>query len=190
MNYLSVSGLPMIAEEEATGEVATLYEETRRALDMPFTPNLFKAVAISLPALTMLVDTYRTFFQNLTLPQTLVAMISYAIPMAKNCTYCAANGELHCRSVGIDEETLESLARDLGNVNPQRARVIIQFALKCALNPQGLATADYDQVRDQGVSDAELVEIIMIAAMSNLGDTLADSLKLEVEAPVMEALGR
>ncbi len=190
MYYLPISGLPLIEEGEATEEIAVLYEEAKRALDMPFTANLFKAVAISIPSLTMMVEIYRSFFQNLTLPQTIIAMISYCIPIAKNCTYCTANGELHCRSLGIDEETLESLAKNLDNVNPQRVRAIIQFALKCALDPQGLLAEDYDQVRNQGVSDAELVEIIVIAAMSNLGDTLADSLKIEVDAPVLEALGR
>ncbi len=190
MYQLPVSGLPLIEEDEATGEIATLFAEGKRALDASFVPNMMKAVAISIPALTMCVDIFRTFYQNLTLPQTLVAMISYCIPMAKNCTYCAVNGELHCRSIGIDEETLEKLARDVDSINPLRVRAIIQFALKCALDPQGLVADDYDQVRDQGVSDEELVEIIVIVAVANLADTLADALKIEVDAPVLEALGK
>jgi hypothetical protein len=75
-------------------------------------------------------------------------MISYCVSEAKNCTYCAANGELHCRTLGIDEETLHMLARDLGNVSPLRVRAIIEFALKCAIRPQELVAEDYDQVRD------------------------------------------
>lgn len=190
MHYLSISGLPMIEEAEATGEVATLYELTKQVLNMPFVPNLSKALAIAPNMLAASTDIFRAFFSNLTLPEALVAMISYCIPTAKNCHYCAANGELHCRSLGIDEEVLEQLARDLGNVNPQRIRAIIQFALKCALTPQALEAKDYNEVRDQGVSDEELVEIIFIASVANMTDTLADALKIEVDTPVLEALGR
>jgi uncharacterized peroxidase-related enzyme len=180
----------MIEEDEATGEVASLYEATKQALNMPFVPNMSKAVAIAPNVLAACTDIFRTFYSNLTLPQALVAMISYCIPTAKNCHYCSANGELYCRSLGIDEEVLEQLARDLGNVNPQRIRTIIQFALKCALTPQSLTAKDYDQIRDQGVGDEELVEIIFIASVANMTDTLADALKIEVDAPVLEALGR
>jgi uncharacterized peroxidase-related enzyme len=117
-------------------------------------------------------------------------MISYCIPTAKECTYCAANGELFCRTLGIDEETLKMLAQDLGNISPKRVQAIIQFALKCALDPQQLAAEDYDRVRDQGVSDEEIVEIIFIAAIANFSDTLADALKIEVDEMVSQVLGQ
>jgi len=190
MHYLQVSNLPIIEEDEADGEVAELYGETKRVLEMPYVPNIAKALAAAPNVLAMGVDVYRSFYQNLSLPHSLVAMISYCIPEAKNCKYCAANGELHCRTLGIDEETLEMLARDLGNVNPQRVRAIIQFALMCALEPQVLVAEDYDRVRDQGVTDEEILEIIFIAAIANFSDTLADALKIEVDEMVSQALGR
>ncbi len=189
MHYLQVSRLPVIEEYEATGEVAQLYDETKRILEMPYVPNIAKALAASPNVLAIGVDVYRSFYRNLSLPLSLVAMISYCIPTAKNCAYCAASGELHCRTLGIDEETLEMLARDLGNVNPERVRAIIQFALMCALEPQALVAEDYDRVRDQGVTDEEILEIITIAAIANFSDTLADALKIEVDEVVARALG-
>ena len=188
MTYLPVSGLPMIEESEATDEIAQLYEEGKRVLEMPFVPNIAKAIAISSPVLTMVIDVYRTFYQNVTLPQSLLAMISYCIPTAKNCKYCAANGELTCRTLGIDEDTLERLAKDLGNVSPKRIQAVIQFAVQCALDPQSLTAEDYDRVRAQGVSDEELVEIIFIAGIANFSDTLADALKIEVDKETAQAL--
>ena len=190
MINLPISGLPMIEESEATEEVAQLYEEGKRVLEMPFVPNIAKAIAISPSVLKMVIDVYRTFFQNVTLPQSLLAMISYCIPVAKNCKYCAANGELTCRTIGIDEDTLEMLAKDLGNVSPKRVRAVIQFALQCALDPQSLTAEDYERVRAQGVSDEELVEIIFIAAVANFSDTMADALKIEVDEEIVEALAQ
>lgn len=190
MHYLPVSGLPMIEEGEATPEVLELFEEAKRVMDVPFVPNIIKGIAAAPNVLTMTIEMFRAFYQNLTLPQSLVAMISYCIPVVKECHYCAANGELYCRTLGIDEETLDKLARDLGSISPKRVQAIIQFALDCALNPQSLTAESYDYVRDQGVSDEEILEIIAIASFANFTDTVADSLKIEVDPAIVEALGR
>ena len=190
MISLPISGLPLIEESEATVEVARLYEEGKRVFEAPYVPNVAKAVAVSPAVLKMVIDVFHTFYEHLTLPQSLLAMISYCIPVAKNCKYCTANGELNCRTVGIDAETLDLLAHDLGSVSPQRVQAVIQFAVQCALAPQSLVAEDYERVREQGVSDEELAEIIFIAAFANFSDTLADALKIEVDDETIQALAQ
>jgi len=69
-------------------------------------------------------------------------------------------------------------------------RAIVEFAVKASRNPQSLVPEDYERVRAQGVTDEELVEIILIAAMGKYLDTLADALKIEVEPMIAQALGR
>lgn len=188
MHYLQISGVPVIEESEATGELADLYERSKIVLQSPFVANMVKAFSASPNLIGGLLDAFQAFFQALTLPQSLVAMISYCVPETKNCAYCAANGELHCRTVGINEEMLHMIARDLGNVSPLRVRAILEFAIKCAVSPQDLTAEDYDHVRDFGVSDEELLEVVFIAAFANFTDTLADALKLEVDEGIVEAL--
>lgn len=185
-----ISDLPIIEEEEATGEVARIYAEIKRDLQIPVVPNYAKAVAISPATLAIYWNTVRSFYQHTTLPQSLTSMILYTIAETGNCEYCSASHELTCRTLGIDEETLSSLVEDLGNVSPQRIRAIIEFALKVAQDPQGLVSEDYERVREQGVTDEELVEIILIAAIGKYNDTLADALKIDVDPMVAEALGR
>ena len=90
--------------------------------------------------------------------------------------------------MGVDEETLSALVKNLNEVNPARVRAIIEFAVKVSQRPQELVFEDYDRVRAQGLTDAELVEIILIAAIGNLNDTIADALKVQVETSVTEAL--
>lgn len=190
MHTLPVSGFTMIEEEEAEGEVATLYEAIKESMGFPFVPNMDKAMALAPHLIKIHMAMWGAIRDHLTLPESLYSIISYCISTAKNCTYCSVNHELFCRTLGIEEETLEKLARDLGNVNPVRLRAIIEFAVKCAVDPQRLLTEDYDQVRAQGVSEEELLEIIFIAASANFADTLADGLKIQVESMVMQALGR
>jgi uncharacterized peroxidase-related enzyme len=190
MHYSTMSDLPMIEEKEAADEVARIYAEVKREIQIPFVPNAIKTLAVSPAALAIHWDFYRSFLEHTTMPQSLTAMILFTIAKTGNCEYCSASNELVCRTLGIDEETLTRLVEDLGNVSPQRIRVIIEFALKASLHPQSLVAADYERVREQGVTDEELTEIILIAAVGKYLDTLADALKIEVDSMVAEALGR
>ena len=45
MTYLATNDLPVIEEEEATGEVAAIYGEIKRELQMPFVPNIMKGLS-------------------------------------------------------------------------------------------------------------------------------------------------
>jgi len=97
---------------------------------------------------------------------------------------------LTCRTLGVDEETLRLLADDLGHVSPQRVQAVIEFALKVAEDPQSVAAEDYERVREQGVTDEELMEIMLVAALGKFNDTLADAAKIDVDDMVAESLGR
>lgn len=179
MKYLPISKLPVMEEEDAAGEIAEIFDEIRAMLNVP-SVGIADLAAASSPA-TLISGTrlFHDFFQRATLPPPLLFMIHYAISSARNCKYCSASFQHACRSVGIDEEMLQALVNNLDAVNPKRAQEIIKFAVQCALDPQGLTEADYDRVRDQGVSDEELVEIIGWAALAMYNDTISDAMKLE-----------
>jgi len=188
MGEITATGLRMVEEDEATGEVADLYEEIKREMMVPEVPNLFKALATSPAALAIEWALFKALYERSTLPQSLFAMLMYAIASQNDCQYCSASHELSCRTLGIDEETLRKLVEDLPNLTPERIRATIQFALKVARSPKALVREDYDNVRAHGVSDEELVEIIQLAAMGSSGDVLADALKIDVDAAVTEGL--
>ena len=190
MRYLSISGFPIIEPEDADPELAQLFARAQREVGLPTVPNWAQIGAASPGSLDIYLAVLQAFNRYITLPQSLVSMILYCIATARECAYCSAVQELFCRTLGVDEETLEMLAKDLDNVSPKRLRVIIQFALRCAFDAQGLTAADYERVREEGISDDELAQIIFLAALSNFNDTLADSFKIEVEPGVLEALGR
>jgi uncharacterized peroxidase-related enzyme len=162
MHSSTASDLPMVEEEEATDEVAQIYTDIKRDMQLPIVPNMMKALAVSPAALAIHWDFSRSFYQHTTLPKSLTSMILYTIAETSNCEYCSAANEMTCRTLGVDEETLSALVEDLGNVSPQRIGAIIEFALKASHDPQSLVAEDYDRVRDQGVTDEELVEIILI----------------------------
>lgn len=181
--------LSMIEEEAAPAEVAGIYAEIKQRLQAPTVPNMFKTLAVSPAALHIHWDLVSSVYRHSTLPHSLLFMILYTVAKTGNCTYCSAGNELNCRMLGIDEDTLEALVKDLGNVSPRRVRAIIEFCLKVAHHPQGMVSEDYERLRAEGISDAEMVELTYVAAAGVLSDTLADALKIEVEAEVKQALG-
>ncbi len=188
MAEIAANGLPLVEEDEATGEVAALYEEIKREMMVPEVPNLFKALAASPAALAIQWTMFKALYEHSSLPQSLSAMISYAIAEQNECQYCSASHELSCRILGIDEETLHKVVNDLPNLSPERIRATIEFSLKVARSAKSLVREDYDALRAQGVSDEELVEIIQLAAIASSGDVLADALKIAVDSAVSEAL--
>jgi uncharacterized peroxidase-related enzyme len=188
MQYSPVSDIPIVEEAEAEGEIARIYEAYKRQMQIPYVPNILRGLATSPAALAFHWGFVKHLHKSLTLPESLFYMILYAIAESKNTQYCSANNELTCRTLGIDGSTIGALVEDIDVVTPQRMREIIKFALKAALDPQGLIAEDYQRVRDSGVSDDELVEIILIAAISNYNNTLSDALKIPVDAVVLNAL--
>jgi uncharacterized peroxidase-related enzyme len=190
MTINPTTGLPIIEEDEATPEIARIYAEARREMHQPNVPNIIKSMAVSPVALKTYWAMARTFYESTTLPEALVSMVLYAVAHSNNCQYCSAGHEASCRMMGVDEEILFAIAGDLAKLSPERVRVIIEFAVMVSYDPKSVSLAQYDQLRSFGISDSEIVEIIMVAGMGRLGDTLADSLKVEVDDSVREALGR
>ena len=188
MNQLPISQIPLVEEEGASGDVAQIYNDIRRVLEIPFVPNIHKSVGTSAPVLQGTWDMFRNVFLNTSLPMPVASMILYSIAAAKKCQYCSAVHQVTCKSLGVEEDTLAALDGNLQALAPQRVQAIVTFAQKCALDPQSLEEADYDDVRNQGISDQEMVEIIALAALGNYLDTLADAMKIEIDSVFTEVL--
>ncbi len=183
-----MSQLSSIQESEASGEVASIFEEIQRELGIPFVPNIDKALAVSPKALAGKWQLFRHVFSGTSLPASLAAMILYTVAAANKCNYCGSIHKVTCRTVGVDEETLAALDSNLAGLSPRRVQAIVAFAKKCATDRHSLGDADYENLREQGISDEEIVEIVSLAALGNYLDTIADSLKLEVDEAIAQAL--
>jgi uncharacterized peroxidase-related enzyme len=151
-------------------------------------PNIFKAQATSPNVLRGTWDVFRNVFLSTSLPMPLASMILFSIAAAKNCQYCSSVHQVTCKTLGVDEDTLAALDGNLESLTPQRMQAIVKFAQRCALDPQGLEAADYDDVRNQGISDQEIMEIISLAALGGYLDAMADSMKIEVDSAIKDAL--
>jgi len=177
-----------IEEAEATGDIADIYADIQRAMGIPFVPEVDKILANAPNTLRGTWAAVDQIMLKSSLPAALSSMILYSISSANNCQYCAPMFKATCMSAGIDNETLAALDRDLDGLSPVRVQSIVKFAQKCARDRAHLSDADYESVRAQGVSEPEILEIIALAALANFLNTIADSLKLEIDHPIAQML--
>lgn len=181
MAILPNTGLTYVDESEAEGEIAEIFDEVRRTLQLPHVPMGFQALSGSTAAFKAYWSMYSNFVANTVLPAPLIAMVLYAIAESNDCRYCSALNEASCRMFGIDDATLTALARDLGHITPHRIQAIVRFALLACHSPKAITREHFDTLRSHGVSDEEITEITLLAAIGQLNDILADALKAELD---------
>ena len=100
MPEASTPVLPLVDEENATADVTPLFEEAKRVMQTPFTPNMMKGLAVWPDGAALFLEVLKTLFERTTLPLSLVSMICYAIATRNNCVYCSSIYETHLPDPG------------------------------------------------------------------------------------------
>ena len=185
-----MSRMPKIEEQDASGEVAEIFADIKRTFGIGFVPNIDKHVAISENVLKGTWDLERRLYANTTLPQTIAAQIVFSVSVANECWYCDSFFKAVCMEFGVDQDLLDKLDKNPASLPSDRVRAIIEFALKCSMHRENPTDEDFVKLREQGITDEEIVQIISLAAMCNYLNTMAIALKVEVDETVAEALDR
>jgi alkylhydroperoxidase family enzyme len=125
------------------------------------------------------IDLVNKVLMNGELPSTVKAMVFYTIASRASCHYCAAFNHKALQMMGVPEDVIMSCAKDpeLADL-PLAQRRIVQFGVRAAKDPQGLTDADFAELRDQGLSDGEIAELIMMAGVASLLDIYCDAIAI------------
>jgi uncharacterized peroxidase-related enzyme len=160
--------LKPIPEHEASGEAARVYEEIRETLGIVFVPNFFKTLANSPTALRATWEAYRNVSWRGNVPTVLKEMMFVAISAARKCHYCETAHLAFCKLPALTARLVAASVENLDAILPRRSADVVKFAVKAALNPAEMDSADYQGLRDHGISDAEIAGIL---AMTRFRDT-------------------
>ena len=108
------------------------------------------------------------------LPPTVKQMIAMTIAMQNNCRYCTRLHTSALEGMGVPQEVIQSCASDpdLAELPPSQ-RAILKLALKTSRDPVAVTDDDLQTLRDNGLSDAEIMEVAMMAAAENFLNTWA-----------------
>jgi alkylhydroperoxidase family enzyme len=184
MEYMKVNQLPIVDETDAEGDVAKVFEEYKRVMEIPYVPNMLKGLAPSPAALSIHWELIKSLMNHTTFPETVLYIILYSIAKSRDNDYTSGNNELSCRTLGIEESTISTLVENIDNVGPERVREIVKFALEVSKDPNGLTAEAFERVRESGVTDDELIEMIQIAAISNYLETIARALEISMDSGI------
>ncbi|GAB4194586.1 MAG: hypothetical protein OHK0057_25280 [Thermoflexibacter sp.] len=72
------------------------------------------------------------------------------------------------------------------NYIPASYKVAIDVVTKCALTPAATTEEDFEKLRDEGYSDIEIQELMALADLTNMLNTIADISGIKIDNELME----
>ncbi|HEX2574387.1 MAG TPA: peroxidase-related enzyme [Polyangia bacterium] len=116
------------------------------------------------------------------LPPSLKQMIAMTISEHNACRYCTVVHTSALETLGVPDEVIEQSVADpeLAEI-PATHRAIVRFALKCASAPGTVTDADYEMLRQGGLTEEEILEVVMMAAFTNFINTWAEASGVELD---------
>jgi uncharacterized peroxidase-related enzyme len=175
---------PILEYDSVTdAKVKAVYEEIMAELGFGIIPNLFKSMATNADVLEANWKKFRATILQGDVPRTLKEMVGVAISQANNSPY-ALNVHLHGLSaLGMSEEVLKTLVSDfVACPLPEREKAVISFGLRAGTKPHELTAADYQQLKDLGLDESEIFEIIATADLFASVNRYTDAIALEIDA--------
>jgi uncharacterized peroxidase-related enzyme len=110
-------------------------------------------------------------------------LVTIAAARARSSTYCLAAHSTFLRDVCSDEPTMLALASDPSGASLEPAdRALLAFAAKAATDPASIATEDVDLLREHGLTDAEIADVIFAVAARCFFATVLDAGGAEADA--------
>jgi len=176
--------MPLIAPlrpEKAPKDVLALYEDFHRRMSFPYAPNFITTQGHSLATVRGTWGLVSNVLVGGEIPRLTKEMILVAISKDRQCAYCEAAHIACCRMLGADPVTLDQLAKDVNIISDFKVRTMILFALKCSRDPQALGAADYEELRDVGLKESEIVELIAMAGLAVYANIMADATRVEAD---------
>ncbi|HXG91429.1 MAG TPA: carboxymuconolactone decarboxylase family protein [Blastocatellia bacterium] len=103
--------IPLISEQQATGQVKEIFDDVKHTLGLPFVPNLFKAMANYPAYLEASWHRFKVIMGPGKLDRKTKEILAFAVSAVSNCEYCINAHAAGLKQMGVStEELIEVLA--------------------------------------------------------------------------------
>jgi uncharacterized peroxidase-related enzyme len=173
--------VPLIAEEEADGRLAELYDEIKKATDLPFVPDMFRLASTRPDLLEVILSGYKGIFLDGVLPRQTRELISAWTSKVNQCPYCVGTHSFFLQVFGGPEELAQAIATaDSPDDLPvdDRIKVLLHLLTRLSREPYKITDTDWQQALDAGWSCDELLEAFFTTALFNFITRMVDGLGL------------
>lgn len=145
-----------------------------------FVPDGLRLYGISPPLLETFVTNVGYFNTESAIGPRLAAMIRYLVSYRADCTFCIDMNEGFLTNMGLDLDAVRA-ARDDLEVAPIEAHELplLRLAVKAVSEPEHVAEADLEAVRNAGWRDREIFDAVAVATSNRAFNMLLRTFKIE-----------
>lgn len=181
-----ISRLGVADADNLPPRVAQLYAAMEKQGGVP---NWIKALAVHPDLLRRFLGYYEALFtpSNGTIPMLEREMIAAVVSNINGCTYCTMHhtggmaGHLH------DSERAQRIAHNYREVAlSERERAVCDFAVKVTEAPDRMHDSDFQALRDVGLDDTEIFEVLEVAAFFSFSNRLATPLAIVPDSALFD----
>lgn len=176
-------------EGELPREVLDLWAPSLEKLG--FVPNVLRLYALRPSHLLAWTAHYDELMKGVSgLTKAEREMIAVVVSVTNDCAYCIAAHSAALRKLTRDPALADQIAVDHGTADlPGRMKAALDYAVKLTRSPQTMTESDVEQLRTEGWSDEDVMDIAEVTAMFNFSNRLASGLGWAPN-PEYEHLGR
>ncbi len=159
-----MSFLKTISEEESEGLIRDQYQTAQKS--MGYVPNYIKAFNLRPEVYEIWSKLIREIRSKMRLRR--YELVTFASALALKCRYCLLAHGAVLRKNFFRADQLAAIARDFHNAGlPPEEVAIMSFAQKVTTQSQQVCEKDIDQLRGYGLSDEEILDVILASAARN-----------------------
>lgn len=167
-----------VTEDAATGGVAEYYRQQRAAWG--FLPNHAGAFATR-PDVAQAWNALNAAIRG-GMDRRRFELARIAAARALRSTYCTAAHSKFLRDVCGDEKALDLIAQDpTGAALSREDRAVYQFAAKVATSAESVRQQDVDQLREIGLSDVDIADLVFAASARSFFTRVLDGLGAQLD---------
>jgi len=174
----NMSRVQVVNPQTATGAAKALLDAVQAQLGV--TPNFIRVLANSPKALEGFLGLYGAL-GGATVDKPTQERIALAIAEGNGCQYCVSAHTAIGRGAGLSNEEMALNRR--GSSSDAKAAATVAFAKALNDNLGEVTTTEFDAVRNAGLSDGEIVEVISVVALNIFTNLLGKATRVEIDFP-------
>ena len=174
-----MSLLKVATMQETEGEVEEIFKEVESAFGA--VTEGISLWALNPKALKFQWESIKEQMDNDEDTQKMYTLIRYIVSEKNHCAYCIGlNGGMLINMYGMSEDELKEVSNDLSVAKlTSKNQMLLEFALRSINEPQSIQRKDIEELHSLGLSDAEIFNLVLIASMMLVVNTLFDTFDVE-----------
>lgn len=176
-----MSRIRFVKEEDYDSKIKQILAESKKHFGT--VPNLQKALALNPEYLELMHKMYDVlFYRESKIKKETKEMIVMLVARLTHCHYHYSWHTMFLRKLGVSNEVINALSQDFRNAPiDDIQKAILSFADKITRSPYDVSDREVDRLRDHGLGDEEILELIVLTAFCNSYTRLALALGIDFE---------